>query len=382
MAMETGLIFHPYMRPGRSARQTFEWGVQSSIAADKAGFTSMMISEHASQIWENIPNPELIMAAAALQTKTIKFAPMAHLLPHQHPTKLAMMVGWLSQILEGRYFLGIGAGAYPAASYMHGIRGEDQNTEHLNDMVRESLFIMEQIWKREPFFYEGKYWDAGFPEEEQAKTEDDEQHRLANYAPWGGAFPEIAVTGFSKNSPSMRLAGEKNFKPVSIFSGLDALKRHWEIYSEANITAGFTPVRQRHAVSQTVFVADTDAEAKKEVMEGPIGYCFNKYLIPIWRRFGMMDGFAKDAGVDADKADLEFLVDKVFIVGSPDTVVEKINALFERCGGWGTLQIESHDYYDDPSPWFYSLELAAREVAPRISLPQKTTKAAPTGVAA
>ena len=382
MTMQTGLIFHPYMRPGRSARQTFEWGVQSSVAADKAGFTSMMISEHASQIWENIPDPELIMAAAALQTKTIKFAPMAHLLPHQHPTKLAMMIGWLSQILEGRYFLGIGAGAYAAASYMHGIRGDDQTSEHLNDMVRESLFIMEKIWKREPFFYQGKYWSAGFPEEEVAHTEEDEQHKLANYAPWNGAFPEIAVTGFSKKSPSMKLAGEKNYKPVSIFSGLDALKQHWDIYSEANIKAGFTPDRQRHAVSQTVFVGDTDAQAKKEVMEGPIGYCFNKYLIPIWRRFGMMDGFAKDAGIDADKADLEFLVDRVFIVGSPDTVVEKINELFEKCGGWGTLQIESHDYYDDPAPWFHSLELAAREVAPRISLPQRATEPAAVSVAA
>ena len=85
----------------------------------------------------------------------------------------------------------------------------------------------------------------------------------------------------------------------------------------------------------------------------------------------MMDGFAKDAGVDPDKADLEFLVDKVFVVGSPDTVVEKISELFEKTGGWGTLQIESHDYYDDPAPWFHSLELAAREVAPRIKLPQR-----------
>lgn len=373
MAMDTGLIFHPYMRPGRSARDTFEWGVQSSIACDKAGFTSMMISEHASQIWENIPNPELIMAAAALQTKTIKFAPMAHLLPHQHPTKLAMTIGWLSQILEGRYFLGIGAGAYPLASYMHGIRGEQQDTQFLNEMVRESLFIMEKIWKREPFFYEGRFWDAGFPEEEEALTEEDEQHKLANYAPWNGDMPEIAVTGFSKNSPSMKLAGERNFKPVSIFSGLDALKRHWEIYSEANIAAGFTPDRSRHAVSQTVFVGDTDAEAKREVMEGPIGYCFNHYLIPIWRRFGMMDGFAKDAGIDPADADLEFLVDQVFIVGSPDTVVDKIHTLFHACGGWGTLQVESHDYYDDPAPWFHSLELISKEVAPRITLPGAKT---------
>lgn len=370
MAMDTGIIFHPYMRPGRTARQTFEWGVQSAKQADGAGISTMMISEHASQIWENIPAPELIMAAAALETENIKFAPMAHILPHHNPTKLAMTVGWLSQILEGRYFMGIGAGAYPLATYMHGIKADGENrSEQLNDMVRESLEIMEKIWKREPFWFEGKYWNAGFPEEEVAVTEEDEQHKLANYSPYGGQFPEFAVTGFSYNSPSMKLAGERNFKPVSIFSGLDALKKHWEVYSEANIKAGYTPDRSRHAVSQTVFVADTDAEAKREVMNGPIGYCFERYLIPIWRRFGMMDGFAKDAGINPNKADLEFLVDNVFIVGSPDTVVEKINALFEKCGGWGTLQIETHDYYDDPAPWFYSLELAAKEVAPRIKLP-------------
>lgn len=374
MTMETGLIFHPYMRPGRTARQTFQWGVDSAVQCDKIGFTSMMISEHASQIWENIPNPELIIAAAALQTETIKFAPMAHILPHQHPAKLAMTVGWLSQILEGRYFMGIGAGAYPLASYIHGIK--DAETGFLNEMVRESLLIMEKIWKREPFFYEGKFWSAGFPHEEPAVTEEDEQHLLANYSPYGGGFPEFAVTGFSANSPSMKLAGERNFKPVSIYSGLDALKRHWEIYSEANIKAGFTPVRQRHAVSQTVFCADTDAEAKRLVMEGPIGYCFTRYLIPIWRRFGMIDGFARDFGVDPLSVDLEFLTDNVFVVGSPDTVVEKLTHLFDQTGGWGTLQVEAHDYYDDPSAWFKSLELISKEVAPRVKVPGEALIAA------
>lgn len=178
------------------------------------------------------------------------------------------------------------------------------------------------------------------------------------------------MTGFSYNSPSIRLAGERNFKPVSIFSGLDALKKHWEVYSEAAIAAGHVPDRSRHAVSQTVFCADTDKEAKRLVMEGPIGYCFQRYLIPIWHRFGMMDGFAKDAGIDPADADLEFLVDNVFIVGSPETVTEKINALFAATGGWGTLQDEVHDYYDDPAPWFQSLELISKEVAPKIALPQ------------
>jgi len=54
-------------------------------------------------------------------------------------------------------------------------------------------------------------------------------------------------------------------------------------------------------------------------------------------------------------------------------VVDKLNVLFEQCGGWGTLQIESHDYYGDPTPWFHSLELVAKEVAPRVKLPEGKT---------
>lgn len=370
MAMETGIIFHPYMRPGRTARETFDWGVQSSIAADQLGYDSFMISEHQTQVWENIPAPELLIAASARETENIKFAPTSHILPHQHPGKLANQIGWLSQILEGRYFLGIGAGAYPQAAYLAGIDKEKSaDNKYLNEMLRESLYIMEKIWKREPFWYEGRFWNAGFPEEQSGEG-DDEQHKLANFSPWGGADNlEIAVTGFSFNSASMTYAGERGFRPMSIFSGVDALKSHWKQYSEAAIANGHTPDRSRYHVSQTVFCADTDKEAKREVMEGPIGYCFNRYLIPIWRRFGMIDSYAKDFNIHPSDIDLEWIVDNVFVVGSPDTVVNKLNSIFEQTGGWGTLQLESHDYLDDPSPWFQSLELIAKEVAPRVSLP-------------
>jgi alkanesulfonate monooxygenase SsuD/methylene tetrahydromethanopterin reductase-like flavin-dependent oxidoreductase (luciferase family) len=367
MAMETGLIVHPYMRPEHTSRQTFDWCIDQAIRADQIGFDSIMFSEHASQKWENLPNPELIIAAAARQTENIKFAPMAHILPHHNPAKLGIMVGWLSQILEGRYFLGIGAGAYPQSAYIHGItNGED--TVFTNKMVRESLEIMEKIWKREPFYFEGEFWNAGYPEETHG-DEGDDQHMLADYSPWGGVAPEIAVTGFSAKSPSMQFAGERGFRPMSIFSGLDALKTHWETYSTAAEANGHVADRSRYHVSQTVFVADTDKEAKRLVMEGPIGHCFERYLIPIWWRFGMMDGFIKDAGAHKSDVDLEWVVDNVFCVGSPDTVVDKISTLFEASGGWGTLQVESHDYYDDPAPWFNSLDLIAKEVAPKISLP-------------
>lgn len=370
--MDSGLIHIPYMRPGRTARQTFDWALDNAREADTAGFTEMMVAEHVTQLWENVPNPELVIAAAARETTRIKFAPMAHLLPHHHPAGLAIMVGWLSQILEGRYFLGIGAGAYAQAAELFGLSPDmAENPER----VRESLEIMKRVWKREPFHFKGKFWNAGYPEEVHGTDADADQHRLADYSPYGGHL-DIAVTGLSANSPSIRFAGENGFIPVSIFSGSKILKMHWDIYERAALENGHVPDRSRYHVSQDVFVAETDKEAKRRAMEGGLGHCWQQYLWPIYKRFGLLDGYIVDKGGDPDNITLDWIADNVWIVGSPETVREKLEALFDFTGGWGTLQVQTHDYMDDPEPWMQSIRLIAQEVAPKITSPLRRASGA------
>ncbi len=354
--MDSGLIHVPYMRPGRTAKQTFDWALQVAIEADRAGFTEMMVAEH----------PELVIGAAALQTERIKFAPMAHLLPYHNPASLAIQTGWLSQILEGRYFLGIGAGAYPSDGILRGLTDLSEN--HL--MVREAMEIMERVWKREPFHFEGQFFKGGYPEEQpHDPSSGDEQHLLADYSPWGGKM-DVAVTGLSHNSPSMKFAGERGYIPVSVFSGSSVLKTHWDTYEAAALANGHAADRSRYHVSQDVFVADTDAEAKKRSMEGPMGYAWEHYLLPVFKRFNQLEGFLADAGgAHESEVDLEWIAEHIWIVGSPETVIKKLERLFEITGGWGTLQVQTHDYLDDPQPWFESMHLIANEVAPKLQIP-------------
>jgi alkanesulfonate monooxygenase SsuD/methylene tetrahydromethanopterin reductase-like flavin-dependent oxidoreductase (luciferase family) len=373
--MNTGLIHVPYSKPGTSARATFDWAVQTAIACDRAGFTEMMIAEHATQAWENIPNPELVIAAAARETEQIKFAPMAHLLPYHNPASLAIQVGWLSQILKGRYFLGIGAGAYRNDAILRGLSGEmlDAHAVEAPAMVAEAFEIMQRVWKREPFHFVGKYFKAGFPEEpKHDPSSHDEQHVLADYSPWGGKL-DVACTGLSRNSPSMKFAGANGLIPVSIYSGASVLKTHWETYEKAAHAAGRVADRTKYHVSQNIFVAETDKEARKWAKEGGLGQCWQKYLWPIYERFGLLQGFIEDAGATKADVDFDWIIDNCCVVGSPDTVVEKLNRLFEFTGGWGTLQVQSFDYSDNPEPWFESLNLIVKEVAPRVKMPASTT---------
>lgn len=353
--MKIGMFQTPFVRPERTPKQVFEWAIRQAVHADKIGFSEYWVGEHGTLNWEGIPSPELVIAAAALQTSQIKFGPLAHLLPYHHPATLAVQTAWLSQILEGRYMLGVATGAYPTDAALRGITDMSKNHE----MMLEAIDIMERVWKAEPFEFEGKYWNAGFPESDPKKP-------LRDVRPWGGNI-HMAMTGLSAPSPSIGFAGAHNFIPASVYAGNDFLKSHFETYREKMSEAGRESDRSAHRVVRDVIVADTDAEARKIAIDGGIGRAWKEYIKPTYERFGVLKGLLHDPNVDPADVDAEYLAEHVWIVGSVETVTQKLNAWVDDLGGpFGTLLIYSHDYIDDPEPWERSMELLVKEVAPAV----------------
>jgi alkanesulfonate monooxygenase SsuD/methylene tetrahydromethanopterin reductase-like flavin-dependent oxidoreductase (luciferase family) len=372
--MKSGIFHNPYIRPGRTMRETLEWSVRLAEEADKAGVSDFMIGEHATEGWQPIPNPEIVIGACALVTEKIRFAPMAHILPLHDPASLAIQVGWLSQVLEGRYFLGVAIGAYPRDAI---VRGQPADLSEARPRMAEGLEIMERVWRREPFHYEGEYSRAGYPAFEPggiapAGNENEDLNILSDFTPWGGAENlEIAVTGMSASSSSLKFAGAAGFMPISFFGGLDILATHWETYSTAAEAAGHAPDRSRYRVTRDIMIADTDAEAKRRAINGGLGYFWERYLIPVYMRYGLLDGYIKDSGtgISVDEVNLEWLAENVWLCGSAETVAKKIERMFEVTGGFGTIVMNSHDSIDDPDPWFESTRRLAQEVAPSLELP-------------
>lgn len=353
--MKVGMFQTPLQRPARTARQVLDWTVNQAIAADQAGYTEYWVGEHATLNWESVPNPELVIAASARETERIKFAPGAHLLPYHHPGSLAIQIGWLSQVLEGRYMLGVGAGAYPSDAALRGFNDLSKNHE----MLEESLEIMHKIWQGVPFHYHGKFWDAGYPEV------DSEHSEWRDLAPFNGKL-EIGMTALSERSSSIDYAGRHGYMPLSVFCGDRFLKQHWADYEAAAKQAGLEVDRQVHHVVRDVYVAETDAEARKHAIEGAMGLAWKEYLLPTYKRFGIIAEMLDDPDMDPAEVDSEYLADHVWIVGSVDTVVEKLQAWSDEQGGFGTLLQYSHDYADESEPWIESMNLLAKEVIPRI----------------
>jgi alkanesulfonate monooxygenase SsuD/methylene tetrahydromethanopterin reductase-like flavin-dependent oxidoreductase (luciferase family) len=131
--------------------------------------------------------------------------------------------------------------------------------------------------------------------------------------------------------------------------------------------AGRKAERSAHRVVRDVIVAETDAEARKLAIDGGIAHAWEVYIKPTYQRFGVIKGLLHDPDYDQDKVDGEYLAEHVWIVGSPETVRQKIETWCGDLGGpFGTLLIYSHDYIDNPEPWEHSMDLLANEVAPKL----------------
>ena len=68
---------------------------------------------------------------------------------------------------------------------------------------------------------------------------------------------------------------------------------------------------------------------------------------------------------NADVSTLEYIIDEIAIVGSPDTVTRRLQELYDVTGGFGTVLMIGHDW-DDKAKMKRSMQLMAKEVMPRL----------------
>ena len=362
--MKCGFFHTPYNLPSRTPRQVFDWSLRLASLLDQAGYVDFMIGEHYTLAWENIPCPEIIIGAAAPLTKTIRFAPMAHLLPYHNPATLATQIGWLSQVLEGRYFLGVAPGGHHTDAILHGYEGIGD----LQSQMFEALELMEKVWARKQFRQKTANFQAGYPGDSDMIFYPVE---LAANGPWGGREKlEIAVTGLSKNSSTLKWAGERDYSPISFFGGFDVMRSHWDTWAAAAEPKGYRIDRNRFRVTRDIFIADTDAEAKRLAVKSGLAEAWRQYLVPIYKKFNLFEGIIADSGknIDPSQVDMDFLAEHAWLCGSPATVTRKLERMVEATGGWGQIVVNSHDNIDNPKPYFESLQRLATEVVPKLKI--------------
>lgn len=356
--MDIGLFTMPSHPPERSLYDGQQWDLQVIRWADQLGYTEAWIGEHHAAVWEPHPAPDLLVAQALLQTTNIRLGPGGFLLPYHHPAELANRVAMLDHLAQGRLNFGVAASGLPSDWAMFNVDGfSGQNRE----MTREALDIILRMWTEErPFRHEGKYWTV----EKTGRMYDLLEPHIK---PFQTPHPPIGVAGLSKNSDTLKIAGERGFIPMSLNLNPAYVKSHWDAVEEGARRSGRTSNRKEWRLVREVFVARTDEEAWEKSVNGMMGRQMTEYFLRLLGAFGFTEYLKHDPDVPDSAVDAAYCAEHNWLVGSPETVARKLRAVYDDVGGFGVLLVFCFDYADDPEAWETSMRLLAEEVMPMVA---------------
>jgi len=356
--MDYGLFIMPLHPPGRPVADTYDDDLQTLIAADQLGYSEAWIGEHFTSPWENIPCPDLLIAKAAGRTERIRLGTGVVLMPFHNPLEVALRFATLDHLTRGRFMLGVGSGGIAGDRRAFGIdlSGPDAAT-----LTREGVEVVERAWAGEPFSYQGKFFQFDVPARDETTG--------ALLRPYQDPHPPIAIAGVSRSSVGLALAGERGWIPMSTnFLQADVLRQHWLSIESGARRGGRVPSRRAWRIAREIHVAETHEQAWRDAREGGMARAFSEYMLPLvasgpygLQAFKPIDGDVPDAAITID-----YLLENVWIVGTPDECAAKLRALYEAVGGFGTVLMIGHDWHPHPEKWTRSIELFAERVMPQL----------------
>jgi alkanesulfonate monooxygenase SsuD/methylene tetrahydromethanopterin reductase-like flavin-dependent oxidoreductase (luciferase family) len=195
--------------------------------------------------------------------------------------------------------------------------------------------------------------------------------------PYQKPHPPIAISAMSPNSGLAKLAGERGWSVISAnFNAISNTRTHWRRYAEGCAEAGRPPEISAWRVARSILVTETDAQARDYLARPDnslLGYFH--YLRTQLTRAGMLHIFKPEPTTPDDVVTDQFCLDTMAIAGSPRTVADRLVALMDDIGPFGTLLAAFHEW-DDDALWRRSMQLLAEEVMPRVSAAARTRKAA------
>ena len=336
--MRFGIFLAPFHRVGENPTVALDRDLELIEHLDKLNYDEAWFGEHHSAGWELIASPELMIAAAAQRTKTIKLGTGVSSLPYHHPFILADRMVQLDHMTRGRAMFGVGPGALTSDAYMLGIDALTQRQR-----MDEALGVILRLFRGETVTHESDWF-----------TMKEARLQIAPYT-----FPHMPVAVASTFSPAgPQSAGKHGVCILSVAvsqpGGLISLARTWEMASEAAEKAEKGLSREDWRLVMPIHLADTREEAIRDVDEG--NQRFNK------------DYFEDTLGRPADpsvKPDVASQVERGgAIVGTPDDAIAAIERMQELSGGFGALLGLAHEW----TSWEktkHSYELFARYVAPK-----------------
>jgi alkanesulfonate monooxygenase SsuD/methylene tetrahydromethanopterin reductase-like flavin-dependent oxidoreductase (luciferase family) len=360
--MRLGYFTMPVHPMHRDWSETLREDREAIILADQLGFYDAFVGEHLTDACENVTNSMLFHATLIHSTKRIKLATGTTNLSQMHPVLIAVNSAMFDHLAQGRFILGISAGALTSDAEAIGLLDEDRNK-----IFAETIDVILAIWERDPPY------DIDFP---------DNRFKVAirrvpalelgvgiMAKPFQKPRPEIVGTVVAPFSPGVVLMGKRDFHPLSAnFLLAKHLRSHWQNYAKGKAEAGESARVSDWRVARTIFVADDDKVARRygyEDAKSPYRFYFSQMRAKM-KRGNRLYVFKSHKEQPDEEITEDFVMDHCVTYGTVNKVVDAILKLREETGEFGELVYAGMDWVDAQLAK-RSMQLMAEEVMPRVN---------------
>ena len=300
-------------RAGVSHVELYRQQIREIEIAEELGFDHLWLYEHHVSPSGPMPSPNLMLAAAAKSTSRIRLGTMVNILPYRNPLIVAEEAAMLDVLTNGRLDMGIGRGLKPIEFDAFCVPQAESR-----EMFLESLAIIKKIWADENFEFSGKYFKV---------------NKQTPLSPPLVQKPHPPLLISAQSEESLRFAAEHDMPFGQIDALIEDCERDQKLYRGIQIASGHPP-SDRLFITREVYVAETDAQARREAYQ---------YLVQYWDLWGRYTQFSL-AGRMPDSYDNwrkrapilhamqfdELLERGLVMIGSPETVARRINEHRER----------------------------------------------------
>lgn len=301
--------------------------------ADRVGLDVFGMGEHHR---ENALDsaPAVILAAAAARTRNIRLTSAVAVLSAADPVRLFQEFATLDLISRGRAELVVGRGSFVDAYPLFGYDLRDYDA-----LFVEKLDLLLQLNDAPRIRWQGRFRPSLNGEGVYPRPH---QERLPIWLGVGGT-PESFARAGTLGLPLM----------VAIIGGsFERFRPLVDLYRRAWVSAGHPPEKQKVGLHAMGFVAETDETAKDTFFPG-------------WLQ--MFTEAGKERGwLPPSRSQFDAMCGPhgAFLIGSPQTVVDKVLAANETLGGLSRVTFQMSTAALETEAMQRSIELLGTEVAP------------------
>jgi len=324
----------------RSSQEIYTRGVEMAQAAEDLGFRNVWLAEHHFSTYGYLSRPAQLATYIAAKTTRLRVGTAVIVVPLHHPLVVAEEIATLDLLSGGRFDVGLGRGYQHYEFERFGLELESGRARW-----EESIDIILKSFEGRPFSYEGKLFRI--PE------------TLLFPQPVQKPRPPIWITAQSPDSVEGAVRRGFNVLTGGFGVPVERMAEFRRLF-DRTVAEVKPPTPLSVGVQRAVYVTKDHADARAAAEEARWNMRVTLSLRHHYERVEQGRAIAVPAPREPD---IEDLLDRFLVIGTPDTVVRQIHRIRDMVG---ITHFNCSFWFGDMehARVLRSMELFAREVVP------------------